>query len=378
MKSACSNNAQDNLEETFSTGQPGNIQAALARTLSRSITLYFSRPVRLFRPSKVSGWHSLKGLAAQHGKSLTPQYVCSLVKDQGLMVLPRHFIPPMLVNALLGTVLWSTYTTTHDLVEPFAGQQSTMTAALSGAAAGGVQALVAAPAENVRIILEGTSGSRSWAHAWQEVFRGNSKPSPASDPKAIHEIRELRSWWKEVGEMAGRGWEGWGWGCAKDMCGFAVFFSIFEVTRRLAVQARDTSHRLTASLPSDEDDFADVKSRQRHVSRTVHSIILVVGGVTAGLAYERVCRPWDVARHSIQADMAASSAARGSYSVVGALFRKVRKDGILEFVRDPEAPRGISKRHYRNRIYKTLRTLGRVGPWGVGFLVWETFEPGLA
>lgn len=30
----------------------GNLQAALARTMTRSIALYFSRPVRLFRPTK--------------------------------------------------------------------------------------------------------------------------------------------------------------------------------------------------------------------------------------------------------------------------------------------------------------------------------------
>jgi hypothetical protein len=34
------------------TPQQGNIEAAIARTVSRSLALYFARPVRLFRPAK--------------------------------------------------------------------------------------------------------------------------------------------------------------------------------------------------------------------------------------------------------------------------------------------------------------------------------------
>jgi len=34
------------------TAQQGNIEAAIARTASRSLALYFARPVRLFRPAK--------------------------------------------------------------------------------------------------------------------------------------------------------------------------------------------------------------------------------------------------------------------------------------------------------------------------------------
>lgn len=31
---------------------PASVQAAIARTVSRSVALYFARPVRLFRPAK--------------------------------------------------------------------------------------------------------------------------------------------------------------------------------------------------------------------------------------------------------------------------------------------------------------------------------------
>lgn len=40
------------LEDGGKDAQGNNLYAALARTMTRSAALYFSRPVRLFRPSK--------------------------------------------------------------------------------------------------------------------------------------------------------------------------------------------------------------------------------------------------------------------------------------------------------------------------------------
>lgn len=193
-----------------------SVYAALARTTTRSIALYFSRPVRLFRPSKVSGWQSLRGLATLHGQSLSAEYLQSLFKTQGPMVFLKHFVPPIIINACLGTVLWGTYAMTSSALEPHIGSHSTTMAALSGATAGGVQALVAAPAENVRLVLEGGSGA-SWSAAWKGVFRGTV---PISSTAVQREnVRQVRDWIAEVKGMAGRGWDGWGWGCAKDICG---------------------------------------------------------------------------------------------------------------------------------------------------------------
>lgn len=183
----------------------------------------------------VNGWQFLRGLAAQHGTLVTPQYVLSLVRTQGVsaramssrclmngssqfIVIPKHFIPPMLINAFLGTVLWTTYAEAQHAIGPYLSHNPTLTAALAGSLAGGTQALVAAPAENVRLVIEGGTGGSSWFHAWKEVFQGTRSPS-VSRQGDIEDIRQLRSWMKEVGDMAGRGWNGWGWGLGKDMCG---------------------------------------------------------------------------------------------------------------------------------------------------------------
>ncbi|KAH7889837.1 mitochondrial carrier domain-containing protein [Phlebopus sp. FC_14] len=349
--------------------------AALARTATRAIALYFSRPVRLFRPSKVSGWHSLRGHASKHGAALDPQYIRSLIRRQGFMVIPKHFVPPMVANALLGTVLWTTYTECSSRIEPYLQNHPTCVVAFSGAAAGGMQALIAAPVENARLLIEDGTG-RGWSHAWKEVFRGTEPVNPTNRTDQIRDMRQVRLWMRDVGEMAGRGWTGWGWGCGKDVCGFAAFFIIFETTRNFAIRIKNETQATLQRLRC-----TDERRYNRHLPRLAHAVTLVGGGALAGLTYEVLCRPWDVARRVVQLEKTLPSHSRNKPSPFPALLRKAKEDGIMGFFRDHSAvlhdPLEFRSKS-RRRIASALRTLARVGPWGVGFLVWEAFGPGLA
>ncbi|KAI0748306.1 hypothetical protein C8Q80DRAFT_1317985 [Daedaleopsis nitida] len=358
--------------------QSNSLYAALARTATRSLALYFSRPVRLFRPSKVSGWHSLRGLAQNHGQSLSPQYISWLVKEHGLSVIPKHFVPPMLVNGLLGVVLWETYSAASSQLEPHLAAHPTTLAAASGALAGGAQAIVAAPAENMRFALEGTSPATGWHDAWKEVFLRTQPMTTMPRAEQLSEARQVREWMREVGEMAGRGWDGWGWGCAKDVCGFAVFFAIFDITRRCAAQTKMFSQDFVDHTPPESElDRQRFRALRRHTPRIVHATTLVAGGAIAGLAYELVSRPWDAARKAVHIDRLAP--ARDRRSIVAIIARKAREDGVLSFFANPaHAPHDPSTSRTRRRLNAALRTLGRVGPWGVGFLVWEAFGSGLS
>lgn len=136
-------------------------------------------------------------------------------------VIPRHFFPPLVVNALLGTVLWTTYSEATALLGAHAPAMSpTAVAGLSGCCAGSVQALAAAPAENVRLVLEGGRARGSWSVAWKEVFAG-AEPL-ASPARHRDQVRRVRHWVREARGMAGRGWEGLGFGVAKDACGLCL------------------------------------------------------------------------------------------------------------------------------------------------------------
>lgn len=120
-------------------------------------------------------------------------------------------------------------------------------AAISGAGAGAIQAVAGAPAENVRLLMErgafNTETSVSgWRHAWKAVFVDTSDQSLNRNGVPVRmklsDAREAKIFVSELREMAGRGmfilndhyscsvdhfhisgWNGWGWGLAKDVCG---------------------------------------------------------------------------------------------------------------------------------------------------------------
>lgn len=93
----------------------------------------------------------------------------------------------------------------------------------------------------------------------------------------------------------------------------------------------------------------------------------------AGLSYEYVCRPWDVARRIIYSER--SKAVLRTESTIFLLQRHYIAEGVSSFFR-------LHDQHSSNeapsRVARFLRTAGRVGPWGVGFLVWEAYGSGLA
>ncbi|PVG03062.1 hypothetical protein CPB86DRAFT_779955 [Serendipita vermifera] len=387
------------------------IAAAVARSLTRGIAVYFSRPVRLFRPSKVSGWTTLRGSATRDGVSLTPQYVLELIRSQGFFIIPRHFIPPLAVNTLLGVVLWESYGLSSEHLEKMYPHHPIMVAATSGAIAGGCQSLMAAPAENVRIILEARSGAKvdpiktllekpaqipnthsGWMHAWKQVFQG---PQPLAKAETREEIRELNRWTKEIKSMAGRGWDGWAWGCGKDMCGFALFFSIFELSRKVASDvaflAVHELERFKLSMPNGKPLSDKTRTSTARISQ---GVTLVTGGVVAGLGYELVCRPFDNARRFVYLDdmhkrgerLASNRAGSGSHSksvkvesrihvVTRVVLERLKSDGIIPFFANPQQTTHTPEPYTSGAsraLHGMLRTLARVGPWGVGFLLYES------
>lgn len=155
------------------------------------------------------------------------------------------------------------------------------------------------------------------------------------------------------------------------MCppGFAVFFSIFELTRRVASQAKVLARQRL--LDESKDDRIRSKPVRRNIPRIVHAVTLVAGGACAGLAYELASRPWDIARKTVHIDRITAPTEHHSIAVL--LLRKLKDEGLSSFFVNPSHPARDSTSSHTRRV---LRTLARVGPWGVGFLVWEAFRPG--
>ena len=126
---------------------------------------------------------------------------------------------------------------------------------------------------------------------------------------------------------------------------------------------------------------------KKTAARTVHGVTLVTGGVVAGLGYEMVCRPFDNTRRLVYLDdqhkradsMASHKPPRPEtrIHVVGrVVLEKLNEDGPASFFRNPQ-PTAHASTGPNTWVYAGLRTLTRLGPWGVGFLVWEFMGGGL-
>jgi hypothetical protein len=150
-----------------------------------------------------------------------------------------------------------------------------------------------------------------------------------------------------------------------------VFFSIFEITRRVSISVKTTIQTILDGDPEAEKRFPGIR---RHAPRVVHAATLVSGGAIAGFAYEMVCRPID---HFRRAYYLQGVHGKGDHSIVRTLSHKLKEDGVLSLFKDPSSHLHETPSS-RPRLHAFLRTVARVGPWGVGFLVWESLGPGLS
>lgn len=146
---------------------------------------------------------------------------------------------------------------------------------------------------------------------------------------------------------------------------------MFEITRRVSLIVKTTAQTALDGDPEAEKRFPGIR---RLAPRVIHAATLVSGGAVAGLAYEMVCRPID---HSRRAYYLHGVHSKGDHSIIQTLSRKLKEDGVLSLFRDPSSHLHETPSS-RPRLHAFLRTLARVGPWGVGFLVWESLGPGLS
>lgn len=165
--------------------------------------------------------------------------------------------------------------------------------------------------------------------------------------------------------------------------GFALFFSIFEFSRKVSA---DIAFYSVSELERFRSSPSD-KTRNS-TARIVHGMTLVGGGVVAGLGYEMVCRPFDNARRWVhlndmhrQAQRVNIKAESRPHVVARVVLEKLRHEGPLPFFTNPQhlthdatASSGSVPVRF---LHWGLRTLGRVGPWGIGFLLYETMGEGL-
>ncbi|WVQ82950.1 hypothetical protein IAT38_005086 [Cryptococcus sp. DSM 104549] len=268
--------------------------AAFARSLVLFTGFLFRRPSKLFKPNRVDTWLGLRQLALSTEQSFSPTFLRSLLKQRaGLITVTLTIIPPMLVNATLGFLLF----TSHSLFSlglarlPFFqrkladGEESgeedinletlvrgptiipnhpTILSAIAGAGAGLVQGAAFTPVENVvRFVHQSTT---SWATILARLVHlpvpnvpaAFDASQPATPMQAMKNLFSSDSWKKNR-----NWWTGWRWAIGRDALSYSCFFAAFDVTRRVGLRVKAL---FGGDVQGDWDNFLVLDFPSTHTS----------------------------------------------------------------------------------------------------------------
>ncbi|PWZ03672.1 hypothetical protein BCV70DRAFT_197877, partial [Testicularia cyperi] len=191
-----------------------SLGGAFIRSLFGTLAFLFKRPVRLFRPVKLSSWTILEAMAKREGRSLSLRYIRSLLRRENRSFIPHLLLPPLLFNTAIGFTLFEAYSITESrlLAKHSSDKQQAVDrnddeesrinlpanlssehrwtplwiVTASGAVAGAAQCFLSAPLDNVRYIIqrnvdaEGHRGHKSTRAittiSWRAIIRAAILP----------------------------------------------------------------------------------------------------------------------------------------------------------------------------------------------------------
>ncbi|KAJ5126224.1 hypothetical protein N7448_005535 [Penicillium atrosanguineum] len=264
------------------------VSAAGVRALSaQMVAFYFRAPIKAFFRTRVDSYMAFARAVnprVAEGKwsihTTTPGLLLHAVRTYGWQFIPNQVLPPLLANALVGAVLYTSYLQVlgalHEPVSqgakriwPPAPPSATFTA---GFAAGTIQSIIAAPLDALQVRLQ-TS----------DMLEG-----------------QYRSMWHyghhKLKQIGLRGvFAGWSLSFMRDSLGYAVFFSSFEYVKSQSYYSYITwyygslhSNHLDM-LPSSGSSDRGVPLIKPHYA--LEPCFLMMAGVVASVAQQAIQHP---------------------------------------------------------------------------------------
>ncbi|GAA6058334.1 hypothetical protein JCM3770_001974 [Rhodotorula araucariae] len=323
----------DSLDATARPSQAPSAYAAVTRALAGMFAFMFKRPIRLFRPVKISTWAGIQAIAEEQGRSVTPGFVRGLLRKEGWRFIPKHILPPLAINATIGLTLFTSYTTSEALLSAHffsPAAKFLLIPFISGSLAGAAQSLLSAPLDNARLLLLRRQRFLRLTHADSRnprLRRSAARLQPTGAAAALAGTPFV-SWWilirdsvfqsartagiggaasatarerlEQGRRWARRGWSLFGLSLVKDSVGFGIFFVIFEVGReasRIGGLAWDGIDPDRAGIGDYEGET--LKQRRTPSGLVLQSLGILISGGVAGWIFSLVARPFERMRGAI-------------------------------------------------------------------------------
>ncbi|PLB39226.1 putative mitochondrial carrier protein, partial [Aspergillus candidus] len=287
--------AHDNLSDSdpgLSPRNPRNnaatgASAAGVRALSAQlVAFYFKAPIKAFFRTRVDYMAFARAVSPHAADSrwsfrtTTPGLLVHAVRVYGWQFIPKQVLPPLLANASVGAVLYTSYLQVlGNLYEPvslgvkrvYPPPSPTDTFA-AGFAAGAIQSVVAAPLDALQVRFKAN-----------DVLEG-----------------QYQSMWHygkhKLQQIGARGvFAGWGLSFLRDSLGYAVFFSSFEYIKSQAYYSFVTGYygslpaQNVATLQSSQSENHDVPLIKPHY--TLEPCFLMLAGIAASVAQQVIQHP---------------------------------------------------------------------------------------
>lgn len=251
-------------------------------------TLYLRTPVKLFRPLRFDYLAYVRQLANQYTGMLDKPYkfrthsslgiIVSVWKREGWRFIPEKVLPPLLANSATGLILYVTYLTTLERLDPRPPTASIVYSPLdtwrAGFLAGVAQSLAAAP---IDAIYTRSSTAELLSGKHQNLW--------------VYGLSKL----KEVGLVGV--FAGYLFSLIKELFGFAFYFSTFEtiktsgyhLTRNMIIwwdQLWDDLRRRFTWWPQDEPklDPRIVQLEKKRLARILRVLFTLLAGALAAFS----------------------------------------------------------------------------------------------
>lgn len=365
-----------------------SFKGALTRALLGALAVFFRAPVRLYRPVKISALSVLDALAQREGTTLSLRFLRTVWKRESPGFFAHLLGPPLVVNTAIGFTLFEAFSLTERALlrrhaprrldaptrdsagRPVPQWSPLWIVAASGGVAGAAQCLISAPLDNVRKVLVRAAPSDvrhqmpSRPFSWTAVVRAAVLPfaptesqhqrimSKVKDSLSAADARANGDGHKKTAVVKDDKWKrylaAWRGGAhgaglvlslVRDSVGFASFFAVFEISRRVAyhasmavdmvyytfnrgpaltpvpaapggaaprraqgdvqiadAQPSDWRNDQDYGQPSEVDNDVSYKASRSLLGRTVAAVVLIAGGALGAASYELLGRPAELMR----------------------------------------------------------------------------------
>ncbi|KAI9315653.1 mitochondrial carrier domain-containing protein [Dichotomocladium elegans] len=347
---------------------------AIARSLMmQGLYLFYRTPVKLFRPLRVDYLIMARALLPPIDEASSSRFsfrytsigmITNAVKKQGWNFIPRHVLPPLLANTMIGTVLYTTYIATLPMFHPPSQFQlhrpfpppPYSAVFMAGCLAGAMQSLVAAPLDSVKIRFEVS-----------DLLEGKHR--------SMYQF--AKSTLKELGVTSA--YRGFMLTLVRDSLSCGLFFATFEWVKQqgyyyfldemygLHVDSRKSLDALEGLRRSGEDEAiatASVTPKERP-PLLLEPIFVILAGAAAAVAYQVIEHPLSKIHSIFYIEEGQSEFAQRNRESVRVLYRRTWEQCKLQVRLNGGSWRRFLYQEFAGTVLKVVPATS------IGFLVFE-------